>query len=172
MSRHRLTRRHTLRLAGAGAGLAGATIAGQIRSTRTARAQADGVEIEIGLLQGFAEPDHPAMQLIDAFNEQDLGVQVAGTSYGANYEEVLQRAQANISAQIGPSLVTTGWKYALFADAALDIVDLREVGGDQLDTVLGRYRPWVVDIVRVGDKIAGLPFALSTPVLYYNQDLF
>lgn len=165
-----LSRRQVVQVAGVG--IAGAATGWGATPLRTAAAQSDAAQIEIGLLQSFAEPDHPAMQLIDAFNALDLGVQVTGTGYGANYEEVLQRAQANISAQIGPALVVTGWKYALFADAALNIVDLREVAGDQLAPVLDRYRPWVVDIVRVGDKIAGLPFALSTPVLYYNQDLF
>lgn len=127
--------------------------------------------IEIGLPLFLADPAHPAMQLIDTFNAKGNGVQVTGTNYGANYEETMQRAQANISAGIGPAIVVTGWKYALFADAALNIVDLREVGGDKTDAVLDRYRPWVVDIIRLGDKLAGLPFAVSTPIMYYNREL-
>lgn len=154
--------------------VAGSTVAGSLvfGAPPTIARQGGAAAIEIGLLQSFAEPTHPAMKMIDAFNARGLGVEVTGTSYGANYEEVMQRAQANISAQIGPAIVVTGWKYALFADAALNIVDLREVGGDATDAVLARYRPWVVDIVRVGDKLAGLPFAVSTPILYYNRDLF
>lgn len=154
--------------------MAGGAVAGSLAfgAIPTIARQGSDTEIEIALLQVFSGPDHPAMRMIEAFNAQGAGVQVTGTSYGANYEEVMQRAQANISAQIGPAIVVTGWKYALFADAALNIVDLREVGGEATDAVLERYRPWVVDIVRVGDKLAGLPFAVSTPILYYNRDLF
>lgn len=165
-----LSRRTALRaMAGTAVAGAGNLAFGAIP---TVARQGSTTEIEIALLQGFSETDHPAMKMINAFNARGLGVEVTGTSYGANYEEVMQRAQANISAQIGPAIVVTGWKYALFADAALNIVDLREVGGDATDEVLARYRPWVVDIVRVGDKLAGLPFAVSTPILYYNRDLF
>jgi multiple sugar transport system substrate-binding protein len=45
------------------------------------------------------------------------------------------------------------------------------VGGDETEAVLGRYRPWVANIIRLGDKLGGLPFALSTPIMYYNRDL-
>lgn len=163
----RISRRGVL--AGAGAAIAASATFAPIP---TIARQGSNTTIELALLQGFSDPAHPAMQLVETFNTSGSGVEVVGTSYGASYEEVMQRAQANISAQIGPAIVVTGWKYALFADAALNIVDLREVGGDQVDTVLGRFRPWVADIIRVGDKLAGLPFAVSTPILYYNQDLF
>ena len=135
-------------------------------------AQESASEIEVALTQSFVEPGHPAMQLVEAFNAKGLGTTVTATNYGANYEEIMQRAQANISAGIGPALVLTGWKYALFADAALNLVDLSEVGGDETQATLDRYRPWVVDIIRLNNgKLAGLPFSLSTPVLYYNRDI-
>ena len=130
------------------------------------------MEVELGSLSSFAAPGHPTVKLVDAFNAKNPEMKVTIRNYGANYEEVMQKAQANISARITPALVTTGWKYALFADAALNIIDLREVGGADADQVLGRYPSWVVDIVRVNDKIAGLPFALSTPILYYNKTIF
>lgn len=130
------------------------------------------VEAELGSLAAFAAPGHPAVKLVDAFNARHTDMKVTIRNYGAAYEDVMQKAQANIAAKLTPALVTTGWKYAKFADAALNIVDLHEVGGAETDQVLGRYPSWVVDIVRVNDKIAGLPFALSTPILYYNKSLF
>lgn len=141
VGRHRFSRCTALR-AMAGGAVSGSLAFGAIP---TIARQSSFTEIEIALLQVFSGPDHPAMRMIEAFNAQGAGVQVTGTSYGANYEEVMQRAQANISAQIGPTIVVTGWKYALFADAALNIVDLREVGGEA---------------------------AVSIPILYYNRDLF
>lgn len=167
-----ISRRNALRMAGIGLSAAVLATSTTFAPVPTVARQGSNARIELALLQSFSDPKHPAMKLIDAFNATGVGVEVTGTSYGANYEEIMQRAQANISAQIGPALAVTGWKYALFADAALNIVDLREVGGDQVDAILARFRPWVADIIRVGDKLAGLPFSLSTPVLYYNQDLF
>jgi multiple sugar transport system substrate-binding protein len=158
----------------AGAGVAAATAAGStvFSPLATIAKQGSNVEIEFAINQSFSEPAHPAMKQIEAFNAKNLGVTVKGTSYGASYEEIMQRAQANISAGIGPAIILTGWKYALFADAALGLTDLREVGGDQTETILARFQPWVADIIRVGDKIAGLPQSVSTPILYYNKDMF
>src|SRR5262249_40271550 len=130
------------------------------------------LEVELGSLAAFAAPGHPAVKLVDAFNAGHPDMKVNLRNYGAAYEDVMQKAQANIAAKITPALVTTGWKYAKFVDAALNIVDLREVGGSEADGILGRYPSWVVDIVRVNDKIAGLPFALSTPILYYKKSVF
>jgi multiple sugar transport system substrate-binding protein len=163
-----MTRRTALKLAGGAA--AGAAIGG--RAWGKAKAQSSNVTIEIALLQGTSAPEHPAAKMIAAFNAKNLGVHLTGTEYGSDYEAVMQKAQANISAKIGPTIVVTGWKYAAFADASLNIVDLRSIDTARADEILARYRPWVADIVRLGDKVAGLPFAVSTPVLYFNRDYF
>lgn len=163
-----MTRRTALRLAGAGMAVAGAS---RFAAVPVIRAQSNA-EIEIALLQGFSDPASPAMKLIDAFNAKGLGVTATGVNYGVTYQDVLQKAQANIAANIPPTIVATGWKYALFADAALNIVDLKSIDSAKVDALIAKYRPWVADIVQVGDKTVGLPFALSTPILCYNRDLF
>lgn len=167
VGRHKLSRRSALRLAGVSLAVAGTAGLG----SRRVVAQSN-TEIEIALLTSFATPESPAMKLIDAFNATGVGVTVTGTDYGASYQDVLQKVQANIAANIGPTLANTGWKYARFADAALNIVDLAAVDQAKTDALLAKYRPWVADIVRVDGKVVGLPFALSTPVLYYNRELF
>ncbi|MBA2520709.1 MAG: extracellular solute-binding protein [Chloroflexia bacterium] len=163
-----LSRRRAIQLAGAGVAGAAAWNAIPLRTA----AQTDQVQIEIALPGFFADPEHPAMALIEAFNATDVGVQATGANYGASYEEVMQRTQANISAQIGPAIAVTGWKYGAFADAALAIADLQEVGGPEVDPLLARYYPWVVDFLRFNDKIIGLPFSTSNLVIFYNKNLF
>jgi multiple sugar transport system substrate-binding protein len=167
VGRRKLSRRSALRLAGASLAIAGTAGLG----TRRVGAQSNA-EIEIALLNSFADPASPAMELIDAFNAKGNGVTVTGTAYGASYQDLLQKVQANIAAKIGPTLANTGWKYARFADAALQIVDLAAVDQAKTDSLLAKYRPWVADIVRVDGKVVGLPFALSTPIIYFNRDLF
>lgn len=171
-SSSRISRRRALGYAGAGVAAAAISRSAVFAPVPAIARQGSNTQIEFAILQSFSDPSHPTMKLIDTFNAKNLGVTVTGTSYGASYEDVMQRAQANISANIGPAIIVTGWKYALFADAALNITDLREVGGDQTDAVIARFRPWVADIIRLNDKLAGLPMAISTPILYYNLDLF
>lgn len=167
VGRRKLSRRSALRLAGVSLAVAGTVGIG----SRRVGAQSNA-EIEIALLTSFADPASPAMKLIEAFNALGNGVTVTGTGYGASYQDLLQKVQANIAAKIGPTLANTGWKYARFADAALNIVDLAEVDAAKTDALLAKYKPWVADIVRVDGKVVGLPFALSTPIIYFNRDLF
>lgn len=128
------------------------------------------VEIEVSHI--FAGETHPMQLLINAFNAKNTGVTAKSRIDGTDYTVALQKAQASLAAGRPPAVVTTGWKYAPFAESALGIVSLDEVGGSEAKEIYARYPDNVLKIVNLKGKIVGLPFAFSSPVLYYNQDLF
>jgi len=136
----------------------------------SAPAAAKAVEIEVS--HTYAGDTHPMALLIKAFNDKNTGVKATSRVDGTDYQTALQKAQASLAAGKPPAVVTTGWKYASFAESALGIVGLDEVGGSETKDIYAHYADKVLQIVTIKGKVIGLPFALSTPILYYNQDLF
>lgn len=117
------------------------------------------------------EQKDPAEQLVDQFNAQGTNVKVKSRVDG-NYYEVLQKTQAELAAGRPPAMNTTPWANILFADAALGITNLEDIAPKaELDEVLSKMKPETVNLVRLDGKTKGLPFGLSTPVVYYNNDV-
>lgn len=117
------------------------------------------------------EQQHPSSQLVDAYNAKKTGVTVTGR-VDANYLEVLQKVQAELAAGKPPALAATPWANLLFADAALGITAMEDYAPKaELDALLANYKPSTVELVQLKGKTMGLPFALSTPVMYYNNDI-
>jgi len=114
----------------------------------------------------------PMIQVIDAFNAQSTTTFIDSQTPSTAYAEVLQKAQADIAAGNGPDLVITPWSNLNYADEGLGVVDLNTVGGDDVAAVLDNIRPEAKDIVTRDDRILGLPWGLSTPIFYYNADVF
>lgn len=114
---------------------------------------------------------HPAEQLVDVYDAKKTGVTVTSRVDG-NYYEVLQKVQAELAAGRPPALAVTPWANLLFADASLGITAMEDYAPKaELDKLLGNYKPATVELVRLNGKTMGLPFALSTPVIYYNNDI-
>ncbi|HWK79762.1 MAG TPA: extracellular solute-binding protein [Thermomicrobiales bacterium] len=114
----------------------------------------------------------PMIQVIDAFNAQSTTTFIESQTPSTAYAEVLQKAQADIAAGNAPDLVITPWSNLNYADEGLGVIDLGTVGGDKLEDVLGNLRQEARDIVTKDDRVLGLPWGLSTPIVYYNADVF
>jgi multiple sugar transport system substrate-binding protein len=132
-----------------------------------------GSNARIDLVHLFSGADHPIQRLIRAFNARNTGVTVVSRQDGTTYEAITQRALSSIAAGRGPALMTTGWKLGDFARRTLGAKDFREIfGAERTAALLGRFRPQVRPLAEVGGVPIGLPWAMSTPVLYINQDLW
>lgn len=136
----------------------------------TTPAVGKGIEIEVSHI--FSGETHPMFALIKAFNDKNLGVTVKSRVDGTDYQTALQKAQASLAAGKPPAVVTTGWKYVSFAEAGLGIVSLDEVGGGETKEIYARYPDNVLKIVQLKGKTLGLPFAFSSPILYFNTAMF
>lgn len=162
-----------------GAALAGsvAKAAPGTSSSKRASAQGDKTEITIyhiwGTPPGGTPADKPApmTQVIDAFNEQSETVTL-NTFTPGNYQETLQKTQADIAAGNPPDLVSVPWANLQYAIEGLGIRELETVAGDQFETLKGLMSDSAWPLVTSDDIVYGFPWGLSTPIFYYNADIF
>ncbi len=168
-----ISRRKLVGQAAAVAG--GAALAGSI-AANPAAAQ-DKTEITIYHIWGTppggtpAETAHPMTQVIDAFNEQSTTTTVTSLTPG-NYYETLQKTQADIAAGNPPDLVSVPWAFLNYAVEGLGITPLADIAGDQFATLQGLMSDTAWPLVTRDDTVYGFPWGLSTPIWYYNADIF
>lgn len=171
-----ITRRQFVgRSAAAGMTAAGIFSAGG-RFGRRAAAQ-DKTEITVYHIWGTppggtpAANPHPMTQVIDAFNAQSATVSVVSSTPG-NYYETLQKTQADIAAGNPPDLVSVPWAFLNYAVEGLGINTLESVSGDRYAELQGLMTESSWPLVTLDETVYGFPWGLSTPILYYNADLF
>jgi len=132
-----------------------------------------GADVRIDFVHLWSGADHPVQKVINAFNAKGTGITVVSRQDGTTYETITQKAMSSIAAGRGPAVMTTGWKLGDFARKTLGAQDFRQIFGvERTDALLARFRPQVRPLAAVGGVPIGLPWAMSTPVLYINQSLW
>lgn len=115
----------------------------------------------------------PIMDVIDLFNtkEAETGIRVISRTDSTSYSEVLQKTQAEMATGNGPDIVSTPWANINWAREGLNMQPLNVVA-DKMDELVAGLRPDVLPLVTVDDQMWGMPYAFSTPIFYYNADIF
>jgi multiple sugar transport system substrate-binding protein len=132
-----------------------------------------GDDVKVDLVHLFPGADHPVQRVIRAFNDKGTGVTVVSRQDGVTYEAITQKAMASIAAGRGPALMTTGWKLGDFARRTLGAQDFRQIfGPERTAALLAKFRPQVRPLAAIGGVPIGLPWSMSTPVVYLNQALW
>ncbi|WP_421998243.1 extracellular solute-binding protein [Reyranella sp.] len=130
-------------------------------------------DVKIDFVHLFSGAEHPVQKVIKAFNDKGTGVTVVSRQDGTTYESITQKAMSSIAAGRGPALMTTGWKLGDFAKKTLGAQDFRQIfGQERTDALLAKFRPAVRPLASIGGVPIGLPWSMSTPVLYINQALW
>lgn len=162
-SRKSMSRRAALNHAAGG--LAAAAVI-----TRTTAGRSQNASVDIVHL--FSGADHPMNKVIAAFNARNAGVTAVGRQEGTTYEAITQKMMTAIGAGRPPAIMTTGWKLGSFAKRTLGARDLMQIYGAQAEALFASYPPAIRSLVTVEGALMGLPWALSTPVLYINLELW
>jgi len=132
-----------------------------------------GNDVKVDLVHLFSGAEHPIQKVIKAFNDKNTGVTVVSRQDGTTYETITQKAMASIAAGRGPAMMTTGWKLGDFARKTLGAQDFRQIfGADRTQALFAKFRPQVRPLAAIGGAPIGLPWSMSTPVLYINQSLW
>jgi multiple sugar transport system substrate-binding protein len=156
-----VTRRTTLGLM---AGAAGAVMAPAI-----ARAQAVDLAVHYSMPAIFKEAQEAVAK---AFQEANPDVKISYLNPTANYEEGMQLLLRQVATNQLPDVSFQGLnRLRIFAERGIS-VDLRpfieaDGGADKLG-----YSAAIRGLGFFGGIQAGLPFAMSNPISYYNVDLF
>lgn len=111
-------------------------------------------------------------ELVKLFNEKQTGV-IAEAQFQGAYAEVLQKLLAALAAGSVPDVVLLDSPFvALFAkDGALvDLDSFAAAAKTRLD--LSAFIPGLLQDGYYKGKLYALPFMRSTPLLYFNRDMF
>lgn len=167
--------RRTLVAGAAAAGIAATALGG---SRQVSAARQDGkTELNMLHIWGTAPGGTPAAkpapmtQVVDAFNAQSDTV-VVNQSTPGGYYETLQKTQADMAAGNPPDIVSTPWAFLNYAVEGLGANDIETIAGDQFADLQALMTDTAWSLVNKNDKHYGLPWGLSTPILYYNADVF
>lgn len=106
--------------------------------------------------------------------EERSGVKVRDVSVGGTYLEITQRIVADLAAgRRPPDMILAGLFMIDFTNQFIGAYALEDFADtDDLKALLDRYIPEAVDTATFDGKTLAVPFAFSTPVVYYNADLF
>jgi len=116
--------------------------------------------------------DRVVEELVMRFQRANPDVVIQSAAVGKDYEEITQKIQARIFAGNPPALALHGFTYARYFAEHTPIVPLQEFIDRDREFDAKDFPEAMLGLGRFGGKIAALPFAVSTPVLYYNADLF
>jgi len=150
-----------------GAGIATGKAAAQDRTEST-------VYSSWGTAPGQAPKENksPGELAVEAFNEQSSTTKVTLQTPGG-YLEVQQKVQADLAAGNPPALALIPWAMLNYAREGLGVVDLETIGGDEVaGTLETSLKPIATGLVEVDGKHYGMPYGMSTPIIYYNADIF
>ncbi|WP_145915811.1 ABC transporter substrate-binding protein [Labrenzia sp. CP4] len=107
--------------------------------------------------------------MIAEFNAAHQGIEVEAI-YAGSYDNTEQKVITAIGVNEPPALwlpINSALQTFLGLDALEDVTDLAKA-----DDIYQDFLPGFLSTCISGDRLYGLPFQPSTPVLYYNQDAF
>lgn len=111
-------------------------------------------------------------QIIAEFNKQRPDIKVVLEAPQPDYEQLVQRTLAGIPQKNAPVLSFHGVNQVRqFVDAG-HAVDLTPFVKDDPRWREDGYYETMMALGRFGERQMAIPFAISTPIMYYNADLF
>ena len=134
---------------------------------------AQAAKVEIELWHRWTGPQQQILQeVLKGFQAKQTEVAVKDVSVPGEYVDLMQKVLARYAAkQTPPDVLLPGYNFFNYTVRELRPTPIDEVAGAEAQAVYARYAPSVLKIGQVGGKQYGLPFALSSAVLYYNPKL-
>lgn len=159
-----LTRRSFLRVIAGGAVAAGLT-------PRSARAQGKPVEIDFLHLHGGVQRE-AVLRQIENFNKSQSRVRVSEILVPGSYEGLVEKLQAMNAAGQAPAVAQGGFVYHKFYIGSFPITPVSKfIAEEKFD--LSDFAPAMLALGQDEKGVQwGMPYAVSTPVLYYNENAF
>ena len=114
-------------------------------------------------------------ELTNAFIAKNPGIKVVTSQQGGEYIELLQKMIADMAARNpSPELFVGGYNLMDYVHDELNPVLLNNLAPDAnaFKELAGRFQSNIFKLGEVKKDQIGLPFALSTCIMYYNEDLF
>jgi len=114
-------------------------------------------------------------EAIAAFNAQHKDIVVKDTYNPNMYPGLMQNLQAEVASGSSPSIVMIGYNYVKYFASNFQYVEpsaiISKIPEDK-NYLSDNFLNNVLSLAQVDGKQIGLPYAISTPMLYINADLF
>lgn len=138
----------------------------------------DDEPIEVTFWHVFSESfGAPAInEIVSSFNESQDEIKVTAVYNPDMYPGLMRNLQAEVVAGNNPSIVMIGYNYLKYFEenfnynSPQDIVD--KLVPEDKDFISNTFLDNILSLAQVDGKQVGLPHSISTPIVYYNADLF
>ncbi|MFT8707941.1 MAG: ABC transporter substrate-binding protein [Sporolactobacillus sp.] len=114
-------------------------------------------------------------QLIKKFNAQSKDVKVVGKYNPDMYKGLMQNLQAEKAAGKSPAIVQVGWAYLDYFSNNFSYLDpneaIKKYDSKDPNFLTDNFLPNVLALAKTKKGQVGIPYSMSTPVLYLNEDM-
>jgi multiple sugar transport system substrate-binding protein len=151
--------------------LQGGAAALALAAARPARAQGKAVEIEFLHIHGGVQQRTVQTQ-IENFNRMQSRVRVKELFVQGSYEGVVEKLQAMNAAGQAPAVAQGGFVYHKFYTGSFPITPIQKfIDAEKFD--VSDFAPAMLGLGKDEKGVQwGLPYAVSTPILYYNEQAY
>jgi multiple sugar transport system substrate-binding protein len=138
-------------------------------------ASGEKVKIQYWHINGENQGGAAVQAYIDEFNASQDAIEVEGR-FNDGYDGLLKNLQADTAAGNAPAIVQVSWSNIEYFPANFAYTSPEEIISSEFpedkDFLTNTFEDSILDLARNSDGIlAGVPYSISNPVLFYNADL-
>ncbi len=138
-------------------------------------ASGEKVKIQYWHINGETQGGTAVQAFIDEFNASQDAIEVEGR-FNDGYDGLLKNLQADAAAGNAPAIVQVAWSNVEYFPANFAYTSPEEIISSEFpedkDFLTNTFEDSILDLARNSDGVlAGVPYSVSNPVLFYNADL-
>lgn len=154
----------------------GAESTGQEAKADEEAGSGEKTEIEYWHVNAETQGGASVEKLVEDFNAESDTVEVTARYNPDMYAGLMSNLQADVAAGNSPAVVQVGWAFLDYFSENFHYVEpqqvIEEFHEEDADFLEENFLPNVLDLAVNSDgSQVGVPYSLSTPVLYLNQDM-
>lgn len=111
-------------------------------------------------------------KLVKEFNESQKEYAVADKFQAGGYGGLTTALQTAAAAGKPQAVAQISYRLLRYASTTFEATPIDRLGGSDYQGVANQYLPNIFKLGRISGAQWGLPYALSSPVMYFNPDLF
>ncbi|QQK07192.1 ABC transporter substrate-binding protein [Miniphocaeibacter halophilus] len=134
------------------------------------------VKIEYWHVNADTQGGKTVKEIVDSFNKSQDKIEVVEKYNPDMYKGLMQNMQASIASGISPDIVQVGWAFLDYFSENFEYSEPQEII-DEFDKenssfLTDNFLPNILNLAKNKEgKQVGIPYSLSSPVLYLNKDL-
>jgi len=145
-------------------------------SSETGGANGDRIQIEYWHVNSEVFGGPAVETMIEQFNESQDRIEVIGRFNADMYRGLISNLQAEVAAGRFPAVVQVGWAMIDYFDANFPHIEPQAVIDEHFPEdatfIADNFLPSMLGLANTRDgRLIGLPYAVSTPVMFINRDL-